>query len=81
MRTYLILKAKAAAFNADAEIQAALREIHAGPIPLPGLGAPYTRAAADALKAHTFDRDALGQRGLGYERLDQMVVDLLLGTR
>jgi xylose isomerase len=28
-----------------------------------------------------FDPDAAGRRGRGYERLDQLVVDHLLGTR
>jgi xylose isomerase len=34
-----------------------------------------------SLKARTFDRVALGARGLSYERLDQLTVDLLLGVR
>ena len=33
---------------------------------------------AAALKGHSFDRQALGARDLGYERLDQLTVDLLL---
>ena len=33
------------------------------------------------LKAHAFDREALAARPLPYERLDQLVVDLLLGVR
>jgi xylose isomerase len=37
--------------------------------------------AAAALKAHPFDREALGRRGLGYERLDQLVFELLMGAR
>jgi xylose isomerase len=81
IRSYLLLKEKAARFNADAEIQAALADINAGEAPVAGLEAGYSREAADALKAHTFDREALGRRGLGYERLDQMVVELLLGAR
>jgi len=81
MRSYLILKEKAARFQADAEIQAALAEITAGASPVAGLDMPYTKATAAALKAHTFDRAALGRRGLGYEHLDQMLFDLLLGAR
>jgi len=81
MRSYLLLMEKAVRFNADAEIQSALAEIQAGEGPVPGLEAGYTREAAAALKAHTFDREALGRRGLGYERLDQLVVELLLGAR
>jgi xylose isomerase len=77
MRTYLMLKAKAAQWNVDPEIQGLLAEIHAGD-QTPHV---YSRAAADALKAQTFDRAALGARGLAYERLDQLTVELLLGVR
>ena len=41
----------------------------------------YSRKQADVLKAHAFDRAALAARPLPYERLDQLVVDLLLGVR
>ncbi len=81
MRTYLILKEKARQWNEDAEIQALLAEVnadHDGVAPL--LGA-YSRQKVAALKARTFDRQALGGRGLHYERLDQLTVDLLLGVR
>lgn len=81
MRTYLILKEKAAQFRADSEIQALLAEITADDgAMVPFLGA-YSTSAANALKAHQFERDALGRRGQPYERLDQLVVDLLLGVR
>ena len=53
MRTYLILKERAAQWNADAEIQALVAEL--------GTREP--------------------QRGLGYERLDQLTMELLLGVR
>ncbi len=79
MRSYLIFKEKVRQFREDKEIQAALaaaRDAHGEPA-----AAPYSRAAADALKARTFDRAALASRGLGYERLDQLLIDLLLGVR
>lgn len=81
MRTYLILKEKAEQFNADSEIQALLAEIKAddGSV-APYLGR-YSTEKAKALKAHAFDRAALGARGQPYEKLDQLVVDLLLGVR
>ena len=41
----------------------------------------YSAGKAAALKARAFDRAALGRRGLQYERLDQLTVDLLLGVR
>ena len=42
---------------------------------------PFTAEKAAALKAVTFDRVALGARGMAYERLDQLTVELLLGVR
>ena len=36
---------------------------------------------AAALKGYAFGRIALGRRGLKYERLDQPVIELLLGVR
>jgi xylose isomerase len=79
MRTYLILKEKAQQWRADAEIQALLAEINHDQ----GAAYPtrYSRDAAAALKQADFDRLALGRRGLPYERLDQLTVELLLGVR
>jgi xylose isomerase len=80
MRTYLILKDKARRFREDAEIQALLAQIRGG-----GGAAPpderYTAARAAALGRRHFDRQMLQQRSLPYERLDQLVVELLLGAR
>jgi xylose isomerase len=81
MRTYLILKEKAARFNADKEIQALLREINADDGAMSQYFGKYSPEKARALKALPFDRTAIGSRGLAYERLDQLTVDLLLGTR
>jgi xylose isomerase len=82
MRTYLILKEKAAQWNADTEIQALLAETAgADDGSADAWKGAYSRAKADALKAASFDRQALGSRGLGYERLDQLTVELLLGVR
>ena len=39
----------------------------------------YTAQKADALRAQPFDRTAIAGRGLKYERLDQLTIDLLLG--
>ncbi|MEI7849324.1 MAG: xylose isomerase [Chloroflexota bacterium] len=78
MRTYMILKEKAAQFNADAEVQAILAEINvAGQLPL----GKYSAEKAAALKAQVFDRPAIAERGLKYERLDQLTFDILTGTR
>jgi xylose isomerase len=77
MRSYLILKEKAQQFREDKEIQSLLAEIHGGE----SLVNKYSAEAAQQLKARSFDRIELGSRGKPYERLDQMVVDLILGVR
>ncbi len=81
MRTYLILKEKAQQFNADAEIQALLAEITQTDGTVDGFGGGFSAEKAAALQAHSFDRTAIAQRGQPYERLDQLVVELLLGVR
>jgi len=81
MRTYLILKDKAAQFNADKEIQALLSEINADDGSMDQYLGKYTAKKAAALQEQVFDRTTLGQRGLKYERLDQLTIDLLLGVR
>jgi xylose isomerase len=81
MRTYLILAEKAKQFNADAEIQALLAHYHLKDPVVSALTAKYSRDNANALKAHGFDRIALGARGPGLERLDQLTMELLMGAR
>ncbi len=81
MRTYLILKEKAARFNADPEIQSLLKAINADDGSMSGFFGKYTPEKAKSLKAQAFDRPAIGARGMGYERLDQLTVELLLGNR
>ena len=81
MRTYLILKEKAHRFNQDPEIQALLAEINADDGTMsPYLGS-YSSEKAANLKALNLDRTAISKRGLKYERLDQYLVELLLGAR
>ena len=80
MRTYLILKEKAARWNADPEIKAILAEIDET-----GGGAQraegYSREHAARLLSQSFDREAMAAKGLRYERLDQLTIDILLGVR
>lgn len=80
MRTYLILKKKAAQWNADEEIQAILEEISVAPRGVPKVG-KYTQRGVARLLAHTFDKDAMMKKRLPYERLDQLTVDILTGVR
>jgi xylose isomerase len=81
MQTYLILKEKAAQFNDDSEIQALLAEIHSDDGSMSQYFGKYSPEKAQALKAQTFDRAGIGSKGLQYERLDQLTIDLLLGVR
>ena len=81
MRSYLILKEKATRFNADPEIQALLAEINAEDPAMAAFDGKYSHEKANALNAYTFDVPALATRGMHYERLDQLTVDLLLGIR
>ncbi len=81
MRTYLILKEKAAQFNEDTEIQAILSEINYQDPALAPVFGRYSSEKVEAIKNKVFDRKLIAARGLQYERLDQLTVDLLLGAR
>jgi xylose isomerase len=80
MRTYLILKERAARWNADTEIQSLLHELAAR-----GSGAPsvakYSAEHGRALLGQEFDRAKLTAKGLAYERLDQLTIEVLLDVR
>jgi xylose isomerase len=79
MRTYLLLKEKARQFREDREIQTLLAEIGTPTGDGPPLA--YSQTGMKALKDRVFDRPALAAKALPYERLDQLVVELLLGVR
>lgn len=81
MRTYLILKEKAAQFNIDPDIQALLAEINHHDGTMMPYSGKYEAEKAAAIKALAFDRTGISRRGLKYERLDQLTMDLLLGVR
>ena len=76
MRTYLILRDKARQWNADAEIQALVRAMSGGPAP-----ARTRREARCAAEAAGRSQRRSRSKGLAYERLDQLTIDLLLGAR
>ena len=81
MRTYLILKEKAARWNADPEIQALVAEITADDGSLAALTGAYSAEKAAALKGRDLQPAKLALRGLPYERLDQLTIEVLLGVR
>jgi len=86
MRSYLILREKAARFNADPEIQAILKrqtELSTAAVDGLGDGGHFTFSAktADAFKKATFDLPALRATAFEFERLDQLTTEVLLGVR
>jgi xylose isomerase len=78
MRTYLALAEKARRFNSDPQIQEALAFALAPQLGESTVGS-YTAEAAEQLKEERPDLEALAARNYGNERLDQLVIDLILG--
>ncbi len=58
-----------------------LQEINADDGTMNVFNGLYTPEKAKELKMVSFDRPALGRRGLSYERLDQLTIEVLLGVR
>jgi xylose isomerase len=78
MRTYLALKERAAAFRSDPRVIAAMKESN-----IPGLAEP-TLAKGETWKdlaKDVFDVDAAGKRGYGYEAVDQLALEHLMGLK
>ncbi len=81
MRTYLIHKEKARLFNEDNDIQRLLAEINEQNAEMNNLFGKFSPEKVDGLKGYAFDRNALAERGMKYERLDQLTIELLMGAR
>jgi xylose isomerase len=78
MRTYLALKERAAAFRNDSRVIAAMKESN-----IPGLAEP-TLAKGETWKdlaKDVFDVEAAGKRGYGYEAVDQLALEHLMGLK
>jgi xylose isomerase len=80
MSTYLILKEKAERFALDPDIAAALAEASVAELAMPSVGR-YSAESAAELRSNPGDPNALAARGYHNERLDQLVMELLLGVR
>jgi xylose isomerase len=78
MRTYEALSERARHFDELPEVKQALAAASA-----PELGQPSLEDGdgPDALKAEADDLDPLAVRGYGNERLDQLLIEVLLGLR
>ena len=78
MRTYLALKERALAFRADPRVIAAMAESN-----IPGL-TESTLATGETwrdLAKDSFDVEAAGTRGYGYEAVDQLALEHLMGVK
>ena len=78
MRNYLLLRAKSQAFRADPEVQQALHDARLDELAQPTLG---DGDDISTLRAETFDPEEAAQRGMGFERLDQLALEHLYGVR
>jgi xylose isomerase len=83
MRTYMILKEKAARWNADAEIQEIVRAINVegGNAGAARLVKKFSALNARKLLEARLDRVELANMPLPYERLDQLTMEILMGVR
>jgi len=78
MRTYLALKERALAFRADPRVIAAMAESNIPGLSQPTLGAGQTWRD---LAGDSFDVEAAGTRGYGYEAIDQLALEHLMGVK
>ena len=78
MRNYLILREKARAFRSDPEVVEALRAARVDQLAVPTLAEGESWRD---VRGFTPDVEALGQRGMAFERLDQLALEHLYGVR
>ena len=78
MRTYLALKERAAAFRSDPRVIAAMKESN-----IPGLTEPTLTKGETwkDLAKDNFDVETAGKRGYGYEAVDQLALEHLMGLK
>jgi xylose isomerase len=83
MRTYLLLRERAAAYRADPEVQEALTASRVAELGVGTLadGESYDALLADTSAYESFDADATAAAGYGFGRLDQLAVEHVLGAR
>jgi xylose isomerase len=78
MRNYLILRERVRAFRADPEVKDALEAARVAQLAVPTLA--DGEALAD-LRTEQHDLATLATRGMHFERLDQLAMEHLIGTR
>jgi xylose isomerase len=83
MATYLLLRERAQAFRADPEVQEAMAFSGLAELAAPTLddGETYDDLLADRSAWEDYNPDAVGERGYGFVRLNQLALEHLLGAR
>ncbi len=83
MRTYLLLKERAASYRADPAVAEAMEASGVTTLATPTLDPGETAAdlRADAAAWEDFDADKAGERGYGFVRLNQLALEHLMGAR
>ena len=83
MRTYLLLKERAAAMRKDPEVQQALAASRVAELSVPTLadGESYLDLLADRSAFEEFNAEAAGARGSAFVALNQIALEHLLGAR
>lgn len=80
MRTYLIFKEKGKRWNQHPGIQEILGEIEGTNVANGNAIGKFSAEGSTNLLSKSFDRTDLASKGLKYERLDQLTMDILLGV-
>ncbi len=83
MKTYLLLKERAAAFRADPEVQEALRASQVAELSVPTLAdsESYSDVLTDRSAFEEFDLKSSAAHGFGFAHLDQLAIEHVLGAR
>ena len=78
MRTYLLLKERAIAYRKDPRVIDAMKESRIPELEVPTLAKGQTwKDLADS----SFDVESAGARGMGYEKLNQLALEHLMGVK
>lgn len=77
MRTYLLLKERALAFRNDPRVKAAMIESHIDQLEVPTLS---SGESWKDLESDSLDVESAGARGYGYEKIDQLALEHLMGV-
>jgi xylose isomerase len=78
MRTYLMLKERALAFRNDPRVKAAMVESRIDQLEVPTLS---SGESWKDIELDSIDVEAAGARGYGYEKIDQLAIEHLMGVQ